>query len=112
MSSGLRPLADAWRRVAIRPLPAKALASASISVLTLRGPLALAFAATPASFVANITVPGNTLAQLCLPRYLFDEAAACAVALDGAAVATRATGGLLCLDKDLGAGVYAAVMRC
>ena len=39
---GLRPLADGWRRVAIRPLPAKALASASIELLTLRGPLGLA----------------------------------------------------------------------
>ena len=93
-------------------LPAKALASASIELLTLRGPLGLAFAASPTSFRANFTIPGNTVAEVCLPRYLFSETAACTVALGGAAVATRAAGGLLCLEHDLGAGVYAAIMSC
>ena len=68
---GVRPLQAAWARVAIRPLPARNLTSADVNILTGRGRLHLSFEIGETSFRANVIIPGNTFAQVCLPRYLF-----------------------------------------
>ena len=138
---GVRPLADAWRRVALRPLPSRALATVHLSVPTPRGVVALAFAfnattttatataaaaATPSggSFAVNVTLPGNTVGELCLPRYLFDARAQCSLRIasestvSGAAAATPVTacavarGALLCAAADLGPGYHVALLEC
>ena len=78
-------------------------------------------------------MPGNTKAQVCLPRYLFaDEhpdgivaataarssvsgavpGKACSATLGGDAIASREAGGLLCLEEDLGGGQHTLHMVC
>jgi hypothetical protein len=129
---GVRPLQDAWRRVAIRPLPSTKLASASIEVPTMRGLIRLSFTTTleptrsGLTFAANITIPGNTFAQVCLPLYLLgaasrgvsndvaspSSAAHCVTLLHGTEVASARMGGLLCLVEDLGGGEWNVQMNC
>ena len=109
---GVRPSEDGWRTIAVRPLPAKSMTSASLDVLTLRGPVKLAFTAGPSTFALKVTVPGNTVAEVCLPRYLFAEAATCIATVGGTLVAADRLGGLLCLTKSLGGGVYQVEMTC
>ena len=109
---GIRPLADGWRRVAIRPLPGRLLRSASITVLTPRGVVSVAFDATVSTFSATITVPGNTIAQICLPRYLFEAHALCTVSAHGAPVSAKNAGALLCLREDVGGGIHLVTMAC
>ena len=109
---GVRPLEDAWRRLSIRPLPARALASAQLQMTTLRGVVSLSFKALPSAFEANFTVPGNTQAQVCMPRYLFPDKSVCAMRVGGKALATSRAGGLLCADADFGGGAYSLLMEC
>lgn len=62
---GVRPLDDGWRRIAIRPLPGSKLKQASMAVLTPRGVVGLSFdMATVDRWVMNVTLPGNTKAQV------------------------------------------------
>jgi hypothetical protein len=62
---GVRPLDDGWRRIAIRPLPGSKLKQASMAVLTPRGSVALSFEmATVNRWLMNVTVPGNTQAEV------------------------------------------------
>ena len=119
---GVRPLEAAWRRFMVRPLPPASLRRASIVLPTIRGEVTLAFVATGAAFTANVTVPGNTLAQLCLPRYLLSApadaigtSASCTISVGGEArplLAGGVTGGLACLAHDLGPGHHVAVLSC
>ena len=126
---GVRPLEDGWRRVAIRPLPPTDLESASIEVPTGRGLVKLSFVQSASDFAANVTIPGNTFAQVCLPRYLFASSTrgqggpgragrreqrnlTCPCLLDGRQVPSSANGGLQCLTDDLGGGEHAIVMKC
>ena len=106
----------------IRPLPPSSLSSASVVLPTMRGEVALAFSATDAAFTANVTVPGNTLAQLCLPRYLLSTSTGaagmvttCTISVGGVAqplLSGGITGGLTCLAQDLGPGHHMAVLHC
>ena len=112
---GLRPLEDAWSRIAIKPLPSAALTSASLEVLTARGTVKLAFARQASSFTANVTIPGNTLAQVCLPRYLLsssDQSSKCSATLADKEVPSANAGGLLCLSTELGGGFHTVKMSC
>lgn len=109
---GVRPLEDGWRRVAIRPLPGRMLQSASITVLTPRGLVALSFEASASTFLATVTIPGNTMAHVCLPRYLFAPHATCKVFKQGAPIAADTAGALLCLREVVGGGVYSLAMTC
>lgn len=109
---GVRPLEDGWRRVAIRPLPGKMLQSASIAVLTPRGDVSLGFERSASTFSAIVTIPGNTMAHVCLPRYLFEPGATCKVSMLGTVVESKTAGALLCLREELGGGVHSLVMTC
>jgi alpha-L-rhamnosidase len=110
---GIRPLADGWRRVAIRPLPGKLLRSASVTVLTPRGVVGVAFDATASTFSATVTVPGNTIAQICLPRYVFGAHAVCTVTThNNAPIRAENAGALLCLRDDVGGGTHSFTMTC
>ena len=109
---GVRPLQDGWRRLTIRPLPARALTSATLQITTLRGVVLLSFRATPSAFEANFTVPGNTKAQVCLPRYLFADSATCVLRVGGEVLPASRAGGLLCVDSDFGGGSYSLLMGC
>lgn len=109
---GVRPLTDGWERLAIRPLPSRDLTSASIDVLTPRGTVKVAFSVSASAMSLNLTMPGNTLGQVCMPRYIFGSTATCTVTVGGhPAVATNA-GGLTCLTSDVGGGDYLVVMSC
>lgn len=72
---GIRPLQDSWQRVAVRPLPSRSLKAAFIVVPSLRGIFALSFRATQNSFNVSLTLPGNTLADLCLPLSIYSSIA-------------------------------------
>ena len=127
---GVRPLDTAWRRVAIRPLPPKSLKSASVHMPTMRGEIALSFAMSRRHtvFAANVTLPGNTVAQLCLPRYLFEDGTGpspaasthpapsrCTISIGGEEqplLEGGLTGGMACLAGDLGPGSHTALLRC
>ena len=77
--------------------------------------LAFAYDRAAASFSATVTVPGNTAAHTCLPRYLFadtDTRPVCSLTLGGRAAAAEERGGLLCLEDDLGGGQHEVVMKC
>ena len=66
------------------------------------------------SFALNLTLPGNTLAEVCLPTALLRAGTAATVTLDGEAVATRVEGdrpGQLCLANDVGGGAHAVVAQ-
>lgn len=113
--AGVRPISDAWRRVAVSPLPpGHGLSQFAIDVPTLRGVIALAAAwdFTAKSFSLALTVPGNTEARVCLPRYLFPVGANCSATLNDAPVAAKDAGALLCLNDDVGAGRHSVTMRC
>ena len=109
---GIRPLEDGWRRVAIRPLPGKMLQSASITVLTPRGIIGLEFEGSSSTFLATVTIPGNTFAHICLPRYLFEPRATCKISNTGTLVDSENAGALLCLREELGGGVHSLIMTC
>ena len=71
------------RLLALTPVyvPGLLAASAAIAVPTGRGVIKLSFktvvsshgGSTWGNHNANVTIPGNTRAQICLPRYLFDS---------------------------------------
>lgn len=109
---GIRPLADGWERIAIRPLPVPSLTSGNISVLTPRGAVNLGFSLSSSSIATSITVPGNTFAEVCLPRYLFGSGAQCSATMGGSTISTNDAGGLTCLRSDLGGGHYDIVLHC
>jgi hypothetical protein len=88
------------------------LQSASITVLTPRGAVALGFEGSASTFSATVTIPGNTMAHVCLPRYLFAPHATCKVSKQGAPVAAENAGALLCLREEVGGGVHSLVMTC
>jgi len=113
--SGVRPLEDAWRRIALSPLPPQNLLRFSINVPTMRGSISLSAVSDPVAktFTMAFDVPGNTGARVCFPRYLFTgQSAACVTELDGAATMAAAAGALLCLADDVGAGRHSAIMHC
>jgi alpha-L-rhamnosidase len=63
---GVRPIEDGWRRIAVRPLPGSQLTRAAMTVLTPRGEVALSFEKeAPRGWALNLTIPGNTKAQVC-----------------------------------------------
>merc|ERR1712070_324284 len=96
---GVRPLMEGggWDRVAIRPLPPSKLGSAAMMVPLLRGQIHMSFSADPSSFTLNLTVPGATGADVCLPAYLYPQTPRCALFLQGEPVPHREAGALLCL---------------
>ena len=71
------------------------------------------------AFAANVTLPGNTIAQLCLPRYLLVTSSTdgtCEITVDGKVrplLRGGQTGGMACLASDLGpGGSYVTELRC
>jgi len=113
---GIRPIEDGWRRVAIKPMPSVKLAAASIAVPTLRGDVTLSFesAATQGKFSANVTVPGNTFAEFCLPRYLLDAGGSktCKMEVGAKPAKLKPFMHLACLAHDLGPGTHMAELSC
>lgn len=109
---GIRPLSAGWATIIVRPLPPKALASASLEVPTQRGLVKLSFAQSATRFDANITIPGNTAAQVCLPRYLFGPIAQCTTTVLGSVAPSTGRGGLQCLDRSVPGGIYTVSMGC
>lgn len=111
---GVRPLADGWRAVTVRPLPPRhdELRTASVTLPTLRGTVAAAFDSGPAAFALNLTIPGNTWAEVCLPAYVLRGApSARRAVLDGAAAPAALRGGLLCLTDMVGSGEHVATLH-
>ena len=113
---GVRPLEGGWRRVAVRPLPPSAadLASATLATPTPRGVVTLAFAqgftdaaGTAWAFDANVTLPGNTRGQVCVPRYTAPRGFACA-----SEPPTERRGAMLCLADDVTAGFTRVIVTC
>jgi hypothetical protein len=88
------------------------LQSASIAVLTPRGDVGLGFERSASTFSAVVAIPGNTMAHVCLPRYLFGPGATCKVSKQGTVVDSKTAGALLCLREDLGGGVHSLMMTC
>lgn len=63
----------------------------------------------------NLIIPGNTKAQVCLPRYIFPHIPAhvpCNVRYDHGGFYSNSSGALLCLDDDLGGGTYNLEVVC
>ena len=114
---GVRPLERAWRRIAVHPQPGSTLDHATMTVPTLRGEIQLSFARTTGQFTTgefalNVTVPGSTSAEVCLPVGLLSGSPH--VTLGGVAVATRVPAGRagqLCLAKDLVGGRHIIVAQ-
>ena len=111
---GVRPLEGGWRRVAVRPLPPSAteLGSATLVTPTPRGAVALSFAqgyvnATTWTFAANVTLPGNTRGEICVPRYTAPDGFACS-----SEPATVRRGAMLCLTADIIAGTTRVLLVC
>lgn len=112
---GVRPLAPGWSRIAIRPLPPRRsdLQHASITVPTPRGKVLLEFDIDSAVFSARLVVPGNTLAHVCLPRYLFPDDEKCVFAVNGETRAVQTdSGALTCAVDELGSGAYNMTLSC
>jgi len=108
---GVRPLERGWRRIAVHPQPGSTLTHATLSVPTLRGEVKLAFS-TSSSMTLQLTVPGNTYANVCLPVGLLAENPQ--VMLNGKlATTTTPVGraGQLCLASDLVGGVHTIVAQ-
>ena len=109
---GVRPLAQGWETLTVRPIPSGNLTRASIQVPTPRGTVKLSFVQSGAgtqawAWDANVTVPGNTRAQVCAPRYLAPEAANCKVT-------PRAVrrGALVCLENVIVGGSLRMQVVC
>lgn len=109
---GIRPGSDGWRTISIRPMPSITLRAASIAILTPRGRVALSFTSNTSTFDVRITVPGNTNADVCLPRYLFGEGAECTATLDGSQARSEPLGALQCFSQAVGGGDHAASIAC
>ena len=117
---GVRPLERAWRRIAVHPQPGAKLTRASMQVPTLRGEVAMSFArelAAGSAFMLNLTFPGNTLAEVCLPVALLagtPSGGATKVLVNGAPVRTvvpNGRPGQLCIEGDLPGGTYNIVAQ-
>ena len=112
---GVRPIEDGWRRIAIRPLPGSQLTKAAMTVLTPRGEVAVSFEKEALQgWALNLTVPGNTKAQVCVPRYLF-AGMICGVTVSESnggyqPVASSEKGALLCLDDGAISGSFRAFL--
>ena len=135
---GLAPiegvLGDAWRVVAVRPFPTAVLPEATLSYPSPRGVFVVAFRASlgrwnpshhfrhntqtgsqTAVIQLNVTVPGNTGARACLPKYLapgYDDGQ-CSVWLDGSTVHLpwQVEDAMLCWPQEL-SGAHQIVVRC
>lgn len=104
---GVRPLEPAYRRVSIHPQPPTGgrLPKAALSLPTPRGTLALAFERTERGFELQLTVPGNTLADVCFPASAWETPPSQPkIMMDGAVVAAAWRGGQVCLSEDVAAG--------
>lgn len=104
---GVRPLERGWRRIAVHPQPGSTLTQFNLSVPTLRGDVKLAFSSGSNKLTLQLTVPGNTHANVCLPVGLLAEYPQ--VVLNGK-LATTSTplgrAGQLCLASDLVGGKH------
>lgn len=132
---GLAPIegeaGDAWRVVAIRPFPTAILQEAALSYPSPRGVFVVRFRAsldrwdesrvfsprapTSATVMLNVTVPGNTGARVCLPKYLAQGygSGRCSTTLDEtpAQVSLQPEGAMLCWPHEL-SGVHRIAVRC
>lgn len=121
---GVRPLERAWRRIAVHPQPGSTVTRATMTVPTLRGEVALSYARVAAggAFGLNLTIPGNTDAEVCLPVGLLPEPASVfgqspgggVITVDGKAAATVVPAdrpGHVCLASDLPGGSYVILAR-
>ena len=94
---GLRPLAPAFARVLVAPVVSPALASASLRLPTLRGTFEVNVSLAPAARATiSLALPGNTLADVCLPAYAV--APRVAVSVDGTATPAATRGGMACVN--------------
>jgi hypothetical protein len=90
-----------------------------MTVPTLRGELVLSFSRAKGEgkvFALNLTIPGNTLAEVCLPAPLLSEKPQFSVTTNGeqkqvAPVVPPERPGHVCLPTDLGGGVYTISAR-
>ena len=70
------------------------------------------------SVSVTVTVPGNTLAQVCVPIYLctaptmVDLVEAATITLDGVPVTGALEGGMLCLPHDVGGSNRVVTATC
>ena len=108
---GVRPLERAWRRIAVHPQPGSTLARAQMTVPTIRGDVAFAFSRElfpGGSFALNVTIPGNTNAEVCLPLALLPKSRVVTVGGKPVPVLVPAERpGQVCLASDLEGGDYA-----
>jgi len=113
---GVRPAQAGWKRVAIRPAPPsyEKLATAALRTPTPRGDVLLQFSQGVDDvkghffFDANVTLPGNTAAQLCLPLF----AAPATMRSCATTIPMSRRGAVMCTDEDLIAGTTRASLTC
>jgi alpha-L-rhamnosidase len=109
---GVRPLERGWRRIAVHPQPGSTLTHAKLTVPTLRGDVELELSRAANRMTLQLTVPGNTRANVCLPVGLLDEHPR--MMLNGVLAPTitpAGRDGQLCLQSDLLGGAHTIVSQ-
>ena len=103
---------QAWRRILVHPQPGTSLKRARMTIPTLRGEITMSFERSEQTFQLTLGVPGNTLAEVCLPVALLAHSTS--MTLDGrdvTGVTPDGRPGQLCLPDDVGAGTHVVVAR-
>jgi hypothetical protein len=101
---GIEPLEAGYGSMRLHPRPG-GLASAEITIPTIRGSVHEAFHSSPAQFALDVTLPANTKAEVVLPRLGGSDAA---VTVDGVPRAGRIEGGDIVVDS-IGSGAHKIV---
>ena len=108
---GLRPLEPAFRRVLMAPVFSRRLQHAALRVPTLGGVFELNVTLSSLRATADVAIPGNSQAQVCLPMYAVSGAermdTAHQLTVDGKGVVVIRRGSTLCTD--VGPGRHAVV---
>ena len=92
--------------------PGTKLTHAAMHVPTLRGIISLSFSREKGVFTLQLTLPGNTLAEVCLPAALLG--AVPELRVNGEAVDARRPAdrpGQVCVPHDVGGGEWAVTGR-
>ena len=96
---GLRPLEPAFARVLVAPVLSARLKTAALRLPTLRGVFEVNVTLAPTRVAVSLALPGNTLADVCLPAYAIAASPSrVAVSVDGVVTPASARGGMACVE--------------
>eukprot|EP00039_Didymoeca_costata_P025154 m.12523 g.12523 ORF g.12523 m.12523 type:complete len:996 (-) comp4664_c0_seq1:95-3082(-) len=115
--AGIRPIAlglYSWKRVAVYPiLPTSGLSTLQIEVPSPQGVVVMncSLSLSSSKFQMSVTVPGNTAAHICAPKYLFPTAS-CNMKVNGMSASSSVQGALQCLQEDKIGGSYNIEFLC